>query len=280
MSRLLGFVVQVWYVEELVYFVGDDFILYHGAVPDLVPATPSCLLCFGGAMNKAERLFQLVLLLRSRRTAMTAEAMADVMGVSVRTVYRDVQALVLAGVPVEGEPGVGYLVRPGNHLPPLFFTPDELQALIVGSRMVQAFTDQDLAQAARSAELKIRSILTEPLQRHAEQQPYRIPIMRSDDGLREVHGTLRRACEQRHKIRALYRDEKLVHTERILWPLGMIGWGGRWTLLAWCELRRDYRNFRFDRFESLAVLAEQFSPTDDISIAHYLKSVVGMRDPG
>ncbi|ABQ27676.1 helix-turn-helix transcriptional regulator [Geotalea uraniireducens] len=231
-------------------------------------------------MNKSERLFQLVTLLRSRRTAITAEAIAEAMQVSMRTVYRDVQALVLSGVPIEGEPGVGYLIRPGQHLPPLMFTPDELQALIVGSRMVQAFTDKDLARGARSAELKIRSILTEPLQRHAEQQPYRIPILESDDGLREVHGKLRRACEQRQKVRAVYLDEKQEKTERIIWPLGIVGWTGKWTLLAWCELRRDYRNFRFDRFEALELLEEYFALVDDISITHYLQSVVGMRDPG
>lgn len=231
-------------------------------------------------MTKSERLFQLVMLLRSRRTAMTAEAIAETMGVSVRTVYRDVQALSLSGIPIEGEPGVGYMIRAANHLPPLIFTPDELQALLVGNRMVQAFTDKDLAQGARSAELKIRSILTEPLQRHAEQQPYRIPIMASDDGMRELHGTLRRACEQRQKIRAIYLDEKQEKSERVIWPLGMIGWSGKWTLLAWCELRNAYRNFRFDRFEELEPLEENFKPTDNISIAHYLQSVVGMRDPG
>ena len=231
-------------------------------------------------MNKAERLFQLAMLLRSRRTAMTADAIAETMRVSVRTVYRDVQALTLSGVPIEGAPGVGYIIRPGNHLPPLIFTPDELQALIVGSRMVQAFTDVDLARGARGVELKIRSILTESLQRHAEQQPYRIPIMDADDELREVHGKLRRACEQRQKIHAVYLDEKRVKSERIIWPLGMIGWTGRWTLLAWCELRRSYRNFRLDRFEALELLEEKFKPTDDISIAHYVRSVVGMRDSG
>lgn len=231
-------------------------------------------------MNKAERLFQLVMLLRSRRTAMTAETIAETMSVSVRTVYRDVQSLALSGVPIEGEAGVGYMIRPANHLPPLIFTPDELQALILGGRMVQAFTDQDLAQGARSAELKIRSILTEPLQRHAEQQPYRIPILESDDGLREVHGKLRRACEQRQKVRVIYLDEKQEKSERVIWPLGMVGWTGKWTLLAWCELRLAYRSFRFDRFEELEPLEENFKPTASISIAHYLQSVIGMRDPG
>lgn len=231
-------------------------------------------------MNKAERLFQLVTLLRSRRTAMTAEAIARMMGVSVRTVYRDVQALSLSGIPIEGEPGVGYLIRPGHHLPPLMFTPDELQALIVGSRMVQSFTDRDLALAARQAEQKIRSVLTDELKQHAERQPYRIPVLEGDDELRETHGTLRRACERYQKVAAGYRDENGQETERVVWPLGMIGWSTCWTLLAWCELRRDYRNFRFDRFTALRVLEDRFVPTDDISIAGYLRQVVGVRDPG
>jgi len=231
-------------------------------------------------MNKAERLFQLVTLLRSRRTAMTAEAIARMMGISVRTVYRDVQALSLSGIPIEGEPGVGYLIRPGHHLPPLMFTPDELQALIVGSRMVQSFTDRDLARAAQQAEQKIRSVLTDELKQHAERQPYRIQVLEGDDELRETHGKLRRACERHQKVAAGYRDENGKETERIIRPLGMIGWSTCWTLLAWCELRRDYRNFRFDRFRSLRVLEDRFIPTDDISIAGYLRQVVGIRDPG
>lgn len=231
-------------------------------------------------MNRAERLFHLVTLLRSRRTAMTAETIAETMGVSVRTVYRDVQALTLSGVPIDGEAGVGYLLRPGHHLPPLMFTPDEVQALLVGSRMVQAFTDPELALAAQRAEEKIRSVLTDGLKAHAERQPYRIPVMTSDDGLRELHGTLRRACEEQRKVHALYVDDKGEKSERIIWPLGMIGWTGKWTLLAWCELRSAYRNFRFDRFETLELLEGNFRATADISIAHYLQSIIGMRDPG
>jgi predicted DNA-binding transcriptional regulator YafY len=231
-------------------------------------------------MNKAERLFHLVTLLRSRRTAMTAETIAETMGVSVRTVYRDVQALILSGVPIDGESGVGYLLRPGRHLPPLMFTSDEVQALMVGSRMVQAFTDRELAQAARRAEEKIRSVLTDGLKGHAERQPYRIPIMASDDGMRELHGTLRRACEEQRKVHVLYVDEKGEKSERNIWPLGMIGWTGKWTLLAWCELRNAYRNFRFDRFEALELLEENFQTINEISIAHYLQSIIGMRDPG
>jgi len=231
-------------------------------------------------MTKAERLFQLVTLLRGRRTAITAEVIAERMGVSPRTVYRDVRALILSGVPIEGEAGVGYLIRPGQQLPPLMFDADELQALMVGTRMVEAFTDSELGAAAHRAELKIRSILTEPLKQRAERQPYRIPLSPADDPLREVHGRLRRACEARKKVRAVYIDDQGARSERTVWPLGMIGWSGKWTLLAWCELRQDYRNFRFDRFEVLEPLADHFPETDGISIGHYLRSVLGMRDPG
>jgi predicted DNA-binding transcriptional regulator YafY len=229
-------------------------------------------------MTKAERLFTLALLLRSRRTAITAEAIAASLEVSPRTVYRDIQALIAAGVPVTGEPGVGYMVRPGNHLPPLLFSSEEVLALIVGSRMVQAFTDKELTQGARSAELKIRSVLTESLKRYAEQQPYRIPIVAGDDALREIHGVLRHACEEQRKIRTAYRDEQGRVSTRILWPLGLIGWSGCWTLLAWCELRRDYRNFRFDRFISVEILDVHFAPSDTISLGHYIRHIVGVRD--
>lgn len=232
-------------------------------------------------MTKAERLFQLVTLLRARRTAITAEAIAAQMGVSPRTVYRDVQALVLSGVPIDGESGVGYLIRPGEHLPPLMFDANELQALLVGSRMAQAFTDRELGQAAQRAEQKIRSILTEPLKQRAEHQPYRIPFIEKDNQQREVHGRLRRACEARLKLQTIYVDEKGERTERIIWPLGMIGWSGNtWTLLAWCELRGAYRNFRFDRFELLEELAETYPADTEISIGHYLRKELGMRDSG
>lgn len=232
-------------------------------------------------MTKAERLFQLVTLLRARRSAITAEAIAEKMGVSLRTVYRDVQALSLSGVPIDGASGVGYLLRPGNHLPPLMFDSDELQALLVGSRMVQAFTDPELGAAAHRAEQKIRSILTEPLKQRAEHQPYRIPYVEGDDLQRETHCRLRRACEARRKLLVVYKDEKGICSERILWPLGMIGWNGStWTLLAWCELRRDYRNFRFDRFEELEPLEESYPADSEISISHYLRTQLGIRDPG
>lgn len=176
------------------------------------------------------------------------------------------------------EPGIGYLLRPGFELPPLMFTPEELLALMVGMRMVRAFTDPDLAQSARQSEEKIRSILTDQLKLSAERQPYRIPILDSDNELREVHRTLRLACDGHNKVRTVYCDEQQRKTERILWPLGIIGWTGRWTLLAWCEKRKDYRNFRFDRFVEIECMDERFSLANNVCIAHYFQTVLGIPD--
>lgn len=226
-------------------------------------------------MTKAERLFQLYTLLRARRTAVTAETVAQVMEVSVRTVYRDIQALMLSGIQIDGEPGIGYLLRPGNELPPLMFDAEEVMALMVGARMVRAFTDPQLAQAASNAERKIASILPPTLKQRAARQPYRIPILKRDEPLREMHALLRQACEMQRKIRITYLDEEQQQSERIVWPLGIIGWSGRWTLLAWCELRQNYRNFRFDRVQHTSLSEESFETDAQLCLQHYLHSVPG-----
>jgi predicted DNA-binding transcriptional regulator YafY len=227
-------------------------------------------------VRKSERLFQLVTLLQGRRTAITAEALAEVLEVSLRTVYRDVQALMLSGVPIDGEAGVGYRLRPGFDLPPLMFRSDETTALLVGSRMVQAWTDPALAEAARRAEAKILAVLTPVMRIEISRLPYRIPVF--SNGEREVHGVLRTACEVRQKVEVTYRDAKGEATTRILWPLGLIGWGERWTLLAWCEKRDAYRNFRLDRVENIAVLPVTYPLHPERSLEHYLTQVVGIED--
>ncbi len=227
-------------------------------------------------MRKSERLFQLVTLLQGRRTAMTGQALAEVLGVGVRTVYRDIQALVLSGVPIDGEAGVGYRLRSGYDLPPLMFEMEELTALLVGSRMVQAWTDPELAKAARSAEAKILAVLPAQKLNETSRLPYRIPVY--DNGERETHGLLRKACELRLKVSVAYRDTNGDETERTLWPLGMVGWGDHWTLLAWCELRDEYRNFRFDRILRMDCLPEHYPQHPERNVEHYLTQVIGIED--
>ncbi|MCP5160836.1 MAG: YafY family transcriptional regulator [Hahellaceae bacterium] len=229
-------------------------------------------------MRKAERLFQIITLLRGRRTAMTAQQLADVLEISVRTLYRDIQALVLSGVPVEGEAGIGYRLRPGYQLPPLMFDAEEVLALLVGSRMVRAFTDPDLARAALRAESKIRSILPPDLQQKAARQPYRIPVLQRDERARIVHRDLRRACESQRCVQIDYLDQREAATTRVVYPLAIMGWRESWSLLAWCEMRQAYRNFRLDRVHALTLLARSFEVTDTCSLQHYLQTEMQMDD--
>lgn len=227
-------------------------------------------------MRKSERLFQLVTLLQGRRTAITGQALAERLGVGVRTVYRDIQALILSGVPIDGEAGVGYRLRKGFDLPPLMFEMNEVTALLAGNRMVQAWTDPALAEAAKRAETKILAVLTPQMLNEVSRLPYRIPIYSSPE--REVHGMLRKACELRLKVRINYRDMKEQESERTLWPLGMVGWGDHWTLLAWCELRDEYRNFRFDRILRIDCLPEHYPQHPERNLEHYITQIVGVED--
>lgn len=229
-------------------------------------------------MKKADRLFQLVQLLQGRRTALTAQAIAQQMRVSVRTVYRDIEGLSASGVHIDGEPGVGYLLRKRSHVPPIMFSADEVLALLVGSRMVQATTDPSLAQAARDAELKIRAVLPDALQLRADAQPYRIPQLQRDAALRELHGVIRKACEDRLKVVLQYRDENAQPSMRTVWPLGLVGLNGIWMLVAWCELRESYRNFRFDRIEEIRPTNLAFVTAPTINLTHYFETVVGIVD--
>lgn len=223
--------------------------------------------------RRADRLFRLVAELRGRRLAVTARDLAAALEVSPRTVYRDVQALMASGVPVAGEAGVGYRLDPGYALPPVMFTREEVLALLVGGRMVAAFTDPDLGSAARSAEAKIRAILDDAALKMAERQPYRVPVLKADAALRDRHRAIRAAAESRRKLELGYRDADGRDSRRVVWPLGLMAWTGRWTLLAWCETRGDYRNFRFDRIEDLAETGEDFPDRPDRSLAGYMARV-------
>ncbi|WP_339949331.1 YafY family protein [uncultured Albimonas sp.] len=221
-------------------------------------------------MRRADRLFELVTLLRGRRLAVTGRALAEALEVSLRTVYRDIADLQAQGVPIAGEAGVGYRLSPDFDLPPLMFSRAEVMALLVGGRLAQAFTDPALAAAARSAEAKIRAILDDRLLAEADALPYRAPVIPSDAAMRARHQAIREACEARRKLRLDYRDASGEPSSRTVWPLGLIAWTGRWTLMAWCETRQDYRNFRFDRIERMETLAEVFPQRPDRSLAHYL----------
>lgn len=206
-------------------------------------------------MRRADRLFRLVEILRSKRLA-TGSWLAEQLDVSLRTLYRDIRDLSLSGVPIEGEAGVGYRLRYRLDVPPLLFDPAELEALLVGSRMVQVWGDSDLAQAATAALAKIHNVLPELLRREAQQAQLFIPSQPHD---RPHHLTeLRRAVRKRRIVRMAYQREDGELSERTLWPLGLFFWGRNWTLVGWCLLRDGFRHFRVDRVQQLMVSEEMF----------------------
>ncbi len=223
-------------------------------------------------MRRADRLFLLIQALRGRRVV-TARHLADLLEVSERTVYRDVRDLQLSGVPIEGEAGVGYVLRRGSDVPPLMFTRDELEALVVGARMVEAWTGPRIAQAARQALVKIEAVLPDSLRERADRSrvfaPARHQHRRIAGHMDAMHG----AIEARRAVELGYRREDGATSQRIVLPLCLAYWGTTWTLGGWCELRRDFRNFRLDRIETLAVLDREFEETEQISLAAFMAAV-------
>ena len=209
-------------------------------------------------MRRADRLFQIVQLLRRRRRATTAADIGARLGISERTVYRDVRDLMLAGTPIDGEAGVGYRLRPGYDLPPIMFDREEIQALVLGARIVRQFGDPALARASEAILNKVASVLPADLTPLLEDTRLYVPGIVSTKESAEALGVARNALIERKKLRIRYADARGSGTERTIRPLGIFFWGRTWTLAAWCELRTDFRNFRLDRVTTVAV-AETFA---------------------
>ncbi|GLT20052.1 DNA-binding transcriptional regulator [Vibrio zhanjiangensis] len=221
-------------------------------------------------MNKPERLLELITLLRSKRYAITAGDLAQTLNVSERTVYRDIQSLINTGVPIHSEAGVGYVLSAGSHLPPLMFTEQEMLALELGMQMVKSLSDNQLSQAAVTASTKILSVLPDKLKQQIENFPIRVPNVHNDANISSLSETLRYAIKAQFKTQFCYLDRNLLKSKRIVQPLGLVFWGHAWTLVAWCEIREDYRQFRLDRISGLDVLKTSFQIEEDKSLEHYV----------
>jgi predicted DNA-binding transcriptional regulator YafY len=208
-------------------------------------------------MRRADRLFQIIQILRRRRIV-TARLLAEELEVSERTIYRDISDLVSSGVPIEGEAGVGYLLRPGFDLPPLMFTSAEVQALILGMRVVSSWGDAGLAKAATAALERVEAALPEKLRSNFDSTHLYAPGFHVRPEVLERLGELRQAVDTRHKVFLCYRDTEGATTERTVRPLGLFFWGYGWSFVAWCELRVGFRQFRLDRVVSHQVLDERF----------------------
>src|SRR5687767_1906858 len=226
-------------------------------------------------MRRADRLFRLVQLLRARRFA-TGEQIAGELGVSKRTVYRDMADLQGSGIPIRGEAGVGYRLERGYELAPLIFTSDELESLVLGARIVAAWGDAELAAAVGSAMTKVEAVLPETLRRVVLETPFFSPALPGANAMAGELALLRRAIGERRLVHFRYAREDGAESEREARPLGLFFWGRKWTLAAWCELRSDYRSFRPDRMREVRVLDRRFDPeADGISLAGF----VAKRDP-
>ena len=198
-------------------------------------------------MRRADRLYRLTDLLRGGKLT-TARRLADRLEVSERTIYRDMADLMASGVPIEGEAGVGYVMRPGFDLPPLMFDRSEIAALVTGARLVEAWGGASMARAASEALGKIAAVVPEDIARAADStaiHAFHSPDLAAVD--RERLDLLDTAIRGRVGLGLSYIDGSGAKTTRHVRPLGLVFWGKVWTLIAWCDLRDDFRMFRVDR---------------------------------
>jgi predicted DNA-binding transcriptional regulator YafY len=223
-------------------------------------------------MRRAERLFQIVQWIRGRRLT-TAAFLAGRLEVSERTVYRDIADLSAQGVPIEGEAGVGYRMRAGFDLPPLMFTTSEAQALVAAVRIAQSRLDTGLARDAEAALAKIIGVLPPAARSAAESLAVYAPRSGLDAKTRGHLEVLRLAAEARHRLWFTYTDLKGATSERTVHPLGCFYWGDVWTLAAWCEARKGFRNFRVDRIAEIVVLPDRFRDEPGHTLADLFRAV-------
>lgn len=209
-------------------------------------------------MRRADRLFQIVQILRNRRLV-TAKALAERLEVSERTIYRDIQVLSLSGIPIEGEAGVGYALRHGLDIPPIMFSAAELEALVVGARMVKTWGGTELGRSAQSVLDKVAAVVPAELRDRLDRSKlFALRFSRRND-LDVTLDICRKALDEKRVLQIDYRRGDGEFSQRRIRPLGLYFWGNVWTLVGWCELRGDFRNFRLDRIERARVLEETFS---------------------
>ncbi len=201
-------------------------------------------------MRRADRLFQIVQHLRGGRLV-TARKLSERLEVSERTIYRDVADLIGSGVPIDGEAGVGYILRAGYDLPPLMFTREEIVALVAGARLIRAFGGDAMARSAEEALVKIESVLPEADRRRVGAVPIHAFAGRAGIADRARLDDLGAAVEARDRLQIAYVDQDGRASDRAIRPLGLSFWGRTWTLIAWCEWRDDFRMFRIDRIDTM-----------------------------
>ncbi|HWM47595.1 MAG TPA: YafY family protein [Xanthobacteraceae bacterium] len=210
-------------------------------------------------MSRAQRLLDLIQILRRHRRPVAGGALAAELGVSLRTLYRDIATLQAQGAHIEGEPGVGYLLRPGFMLPPLMFSEEEIEALVLGSRWVSERGDAPLAAAARNAIAKIAAVLPDELRERLDATTLLVPATGAAVIGDAELATIRAAIRAERKLIIAYRDSAERTTRRTIWPFA-VGYFERVRVVAaWCELRQDFRSFRTDRIAELTATTTRYA---------------------
>lgn len=209
-------------------------------------------------MRKASRLFEIIQILRLSRRVVTAAEIAEQLEVTPRSIYRDIAALQAMRVPIEGERGLGYILRPGFDLPPLMFSVEETEAIVLGLALLERTADTGLKQAARRVNAKIAAAVPEPLRHVLQGNALQAwgSVAPAPEGVDLA--VVRAAIRDERKLLIDYRDELANATERTVRPLALVYYSATAVIVAWCELRKAIRNFRADRVEDCQPLEDFF----------------------
>ncbi len=228
-------------------------------------------------MNRIDRLTAILIHLQTKRVV-KAEEIAERFEMSLRTVYRDVKALMEAGIPIGSEAGKGYFIVDGYHLPPVMFTQDEANSMLLAAKIVEKVADKSVRDAFSSALHKIKSVLPDAGKDHLENLDSHIEFGRSAQGEQIVSSKyltdIQRAIAARDALRIEYMNNNEEASSRIVEPIGLFYYGMSWHLIAWCRMRNSYRDFRTDRIQSLTTAGEKFDPRNLLSLQEYLTTIV------
>ncbi len=226
-------------------------------------------------MRRADRLLQIIQILRRARRPYPASAIAEELEVSLRTIYRDIADLSANRVPIRGEAGVGYILEDGYDLPPLMFSTQELEAIILGMRMVQERGDAELQRGAHDAVAKIEAVLPDELKSTFIDAPlYAANYGQLIEDSVDV-AQVRLAMREQYKLKITYSDAEGKPSQRIIWPISIGYFLAARVVVSWCELRVDFRSFRTDRIETLEILEEKYRPRRAALFSDWKKKCAG-----
>jgi predicted DNA-binding transcriptional regulator YafY len=209
-------------------------------------------------MRRADRLFDIIQVLRTQSGPITARALAERLEVTIRTIYRDIATLQARRIPIEGEAGVGYVLRQGFDLPPLMFTIEEIEAIAVGVQMLSRTGDPGLQSAAETVLSKVSVALPDLLGQHLASPPFFVSRHGAPRPPVADLSSIRTAIRDECKLCITYRDTKGERTNRVIWPIAVAYYVEATLVGAWCELRQDFRHFRADRIEAIALMEDRF----------------------